>query len=287
MIAWTIKNLGIILNVIVLIFAIAMAIVPLRWDIVIRDTHGAILKYTTPGKFFILFSVSALGFGVWKILNDDKDSQENKNAVAGLKTELSTLNRKMDAEKTTYANLHRDYQDLYSLTEDLLSKNDNIASIVSKPPEPLSNPHLYLCPFVWGKSANPYMHPDSDTVHCEFGLCNDGTGVAVHLIEKEVAINFRGGSPKFWNSGPSLLNESSEIGMNQAGLIIPMVMPFRDFDFTASVFIFFSLYYESENGNKKKTFRKIFILTADHQMKEVGADQYSSIEKDLKKAKYW
>jgi hypothetical protein len=170
MIQWGVQNLGIILNVVVLIFAVVMASVPLRWDIIVRDLNGKIRRLTRPGKLFIVISLCALGFEISKIVHDDKESQENKDAVGGLKTQLASIDSKMDDEKAMYNDLKSDNQDLKALVSDLiLTDRETTSKLISRPT-------------VFGKWQNPYVHPFGiDTVHCDFSLCSNGTGVSERL----------------------------------------------------------------------------------------------------------
>src|SRR5450432_1310973 len=286
---WFQKNIGIILNSMVLIFALIMGYLPLRYDIIEREVNGTIKAITKYGKLFIIIGILALIAGIGKIFQDQAESAANSAALSNLTGQNSSISAQLTQEVQSVHDLKNDNIVLKYDLGVLIAKSDSNFSRNNIPPQTgekvVNYPLLDICAV--GDGMNPTLIPTSnpDSMALQYLICNYGSSEAQNLRERIFFIGEK--------EGKLFLFDKIHPPSSNKSLIIPKFPGSREYwtpiypNRVLPGNIYYSCFfldYDANNHNKKRM-RKVFTATPfkpNTRLYEVDSAKYESITTFLK-----
>jgi cell division protein FtsB len=283
---WWEKYLGIILNLMVLLFALLMAIVPLRYDIIQRDQNGKFERVTKGGIAFFIFAFFALGFGFWKILYDNKESDKTNARLERILGYDSSLNERLAEQKRDNSDLKKGNEQLQRQLDEL--KNQTKAStdtLLKSRPKIDPRPRLNLCPLIYGNRLNPVLTTTANNnMQLEIGICNSGNTAAYNLQDGAWVARYRGDTPEITRIPGSIFNKSIVIVPNQP----PVLMPYTSMQKNYLFYFCLQINYTDSTNRKVKPLRKILVYNQlNNKFEELNGDEYDRVSNDLIHRKFW
>ena len=276
---WWEKYLGIILNVMVLLFALLMAIVPLRYDIIKRKQNGRFEKVTNGGIVFFIFAFFALGFGFCKIIYDNTESDKTSNRLERILIYASS-------QKSDNKELRRGNEQLQRQLNELKSQSKASTDTLLKSRTRIDpKPRLDLCSFIHGNNLNPLTTPaTNNNTKLEVSICNSGNTSAYNLQDGAWIIEYIGNNPEIHRIPNSMFNKSLVIVPNQPEIIMSYILGPRN-----SLFYFCLEIKYTDSANRKVIPMHRILIHNDlnGRFEELHSDEYDKIEKNLINQKFW
>lgn len=235
---------------------------------------------------WLALACTSLGFGLYYILDKAGKAYDSTNRVISKSDSISIIiqkevNRAIDSTRTSILDSVKNYSD--NITDESKRNKEEIIERMNKD---ASYPHLNLCATIYRKSNPNIISVVGDSIRYGISLCNDGTDVAVDLIDNLVAIQYLSGKPILTSVSKSIANKSTEIGVNQPGRIFDFfITPAAPSSDTS--FIYLRVSYRGEKNSKLSYMKKIFAILPTNKITEVPGDIYSKISKVLIKNKLW
>jgi hypothetical protein len=273
--------MGIVLNIAVLVFALIMAAIPLRYDIIKRDQAGDFLRFTKAALYFFIALLLSLGFGVWKIVFDDKTSNRNEATISSIESSL----KKQKAWNTELQRVRDNLQTWNNdLTDEIASlknlNNQNTDKIIHQRPKVDYRANLDLCSPYADMGDNPHFVKGDTTI--DFNICNVGNDQAENLSTYCVLLEHVGGRRLFVKKQSNKPNRALSIVQGTPGDTLEYVIK----KISGSYFIYLKVSYTNSRGVSPDSLQRIFFVD-NSKIRESNDSEYVTVKAAMQDKHLW
>jgi hypothetical protein len=243
-----------------------------------------------------LFSV---GFGIWKIDYDEKQSNQSQGSINSLLKSNDAVQKKLDnqtiannALRQQFDSIRKDNTELKDQLRGLGKQGEeNTNKLLSNAPKIEQGPILDLCPTVHGNRSNPLTEFGTDTNHVSYiiSICNTGNSHAFNIADKTAFVYNSGSHWEFGKPMGQIANKSLQIAPNSMGFLFPVYLTFFPNVSSPSdlrMFLYFGLSYTNEKGKNRRTINRIFEIKNKIAI-QVNASTYNEVANQIKKKNLW